>query len=215
MNTKFAKTHARIIDRGIRLLYSQAFDKVSIKNICEEAGISRPTFYLHFRSKEHLVAEYYGTAYFFSEKMKQWITSLEDPWTAIIRMQILYIQNTCNTDHVVLIGRYLSYQLTVDSQNNITDLHNSFEDTLITLIRKAQKSQIILNASDAHYLSKAVFMLHTGNLFNWCAKGGRFDRYTDFFWTLEAILSVCESHRGLWKLEENYILTALSQDRTA
>ena len=210
MNTKYAKTHARIIDCGIRLLFSEAFDKVSIKNICEEADISRPTFYLHFRSKEHLIAEYYGTAYFFSEKMRLWITSFEDPWTAIIRMQILYIQYTCNADHVVLIGRYLSYQLTEDSRNNLNDLHGSFEDTLIGLIRKAQKTQIIRNTSDAHYLCKAIFMLHTGNLFNWCAKGGRFDRYTDFFWTLEAILSIRDDHRGIWKMEENYIPPSLT-----
>ena len=210
MNTKYTKTHAKIIDCGIRLLFSEAFDKVSIKNICEAASISRPTFYLYFRSKEHLVAEYYSAAYFFSEKMKQWIISMENPWTAIIRMQILYIRYTCNTDHVVLIGKYLSYQLTEDSRNNLTDLHGSFEDTLIDLIREAQKTRIILNSSDAHYLSKAIFMLHTGNLFHWCAKGGRFDRYTDFFWTLEAILSVRDSCRGLWKMEENYILPPLT-----
>lgn len=203
MSTKYEKTHARLIDCGIQLLFSEPFEKVSIKNICEKADISRPTFYLHFKSKEHLIAEYYSTAHFFSEKRKKWITSLPDPWTAIIQMQILYIRYTCNTDHVVLISRYLSYQLTEKTQ---ADTHSGFEDTLITLLKEAQNARIIRNTSDPYYLCKSIFMLHTGNLFNWCANGGRFDRYTDFFWTLEAILCIRDDHRGLWKLEENFIV---------
>lgn len=48
---------ARIVGATEKLLESTTIDKLSVKAICKEAGISRQTFYRHFESK-HAIAEW-------------------------------------------------------------------------------------------------------------------------------------------------------------
>ncbi|MGN1349590.1 MAG: TetR/AcrR family transcriptional regulator [Anaerovoracaceae bacterium] len=204
-NGKYERTHKALVQCAIQMFYEEGFDAVSIQKICRRAGVSRANFYRHFKNKEHLLSEYYENLYFFSEEMKKWVENAPDPWVAIIRMQILYIQNMCNSDHADLISHYLSYRLTEAKNETVFDFPNKMEERLTRLLREAQAAAIIGNPSDARYLCSSIFMMHAGNIFNWCARGGKFDCFTDFFWNLEAVLCVSEAYRGMWKMEIRYI----------
>ena len=52
---KRLRTHARIFDEAMRLFQERGFDEVSIGDITRAAGVSAPTFYAHFESKDHLI----------------------------------------------------------------------------------------------------------------------------------------------------------------
>jgi AcrR family transcriptional regulator len=54
---RWADTHQRIYDTAIRLFQEQGFDRVSVQQIATGAGVSVPTFYAHYPSKEHLVMQ--------------------------------------------------------------------------------------------------------------------------------------------------------------
>ena len=54
-NRKWEATHARIYDVALRLFQDEGYDQVSIARIAEAAGVSVPTFYAHYPSKEHLI----------------------------------------------------------------------------------------------------------------------------------------------------------------
>lgn len=207
MAGKHTRTHQNLIDCGMRLFFADGFDQVKITDICREAKISRPTFYLHFKGKEHLISEYYESSWFFSEDMEQWVRSAPDPWSAIIRLQMIYIQYTYNTDHLDLVSRYLSYKLMSGGANIFSEFRSKLEDMLTALLREAQSAHIVRNVSDPYYLCKTIFMLHAGNLFQWCAAGGRSDCGRDFFWNLEAMLWVEGDYCGIWKLAENYVIS--------
>ena len=49
------RTDQRIKDALIAVMKDKSFDKVIVANICEVAGISRPTFYAHFSDKFDVV----------------------------------------------------------------------------------------------------------------------------------------------------------------
>ncbi len=55
---RWEETHQRIFETAIRLFQEQGFDRVNIGALGEAAaGVSVPTFYAHFPSKEHVVMQ--------------------------------------------------------------------------------------------------------------------------------------------------------------
>ncbi len=51
-------TRDRILAVASDLFYQEGIRKVGIKEICEKAGITKPTLYHHFTSKDRLIAAY-------------------------------------------------------------------------------------------------------------------------------------------------------------
>ncbi|MCW2578727.1 MAG: transcriptional regulator, TetR family [Blastococcus sp.] len=54
---RWEATHQRIHDAALRLFQEQGFDRVNVGQIAAGAGVSVPTFYAHYPSKEHVVMQ--------------------------------------------------------------------------------------------------------------------------------------------------------------
>jgi AcrR family transcriptional regulator len=54
---RWAATHQRIYDAALSLFQEHGFDAVSVGQIVREAGVSVPTFYAHYPSKEHVIMQ--------------------------------------------------------------------------------------------------------------------------------------------------------------
>jgi len=54
---RWAATHAKIYDVALALFQEHGFDRVSVAQISSGAGVSVPTFYAHYPSKEHIVMQ--------------------------------------------------------------------------------------------------------------------------------------------------------------
>jgi AcrR family transcriptional regulator len=54
------ETRRNLTRTAARLWSERGFDDVTVEEICSEAGIGRTTFYLHFESKEQLLASLAG-----------------------------------------------------------------------------------------------------------------------------------------------------------
>ena len=50
-----ANTKRAIVDAFERLCQNSTYVHISVADICAETGISKPTFYRHFQSKEHVI----------------------------------------------------------------------------------------------------------------------------------------------------------------
>jgi len=54
-------TREKILDAAVDLFYRQGYQATVVNQIVDEAGISKPTFYAHFPSKEDLCISYLQT----------------------------------------------------------------------------------------------------------------------------------------------------------
>jgi AcrR family transcriptional regulator len=54
MQQRSEETRARIMEAAIKLFSTRGYNKASVDDICEEAGISKGAFYHHFKSKQAL-----------------------------------------------------------------------------------------------------------------------------------------------------------------
>lgn len=52
MDKRVYKTLTKIEKSMVTLLNVKSYDDISIKDICDESGISRGTFYQHYRDKD-------------------------------------------------------------------------------------------------------------------------------------------------------------------
>jgi AcrR family transcriptional regulator len=63
---RWEATHQRIYDVAMELFEENGFEQVHVGQIAKAAGVSVPTFYAHYASKEHLVMQL-PTAHDFAE----------------------------------------------------------------------------------------------------------------------------------------------------
>jgi AcrR family transcriptional regulator len=54
---RWGETHRRIFDVALDLFQEHGFERVSVAQIAAGAGVSVPTFYAHFPSREHVVMQ--------------------------------------------------------------------------------------------------------------------------------------------------------------
>jgi AcrR family transcriptional regulator len=54
---RWEATHQRIYATALRLFQEHGFERVNVGQIAAEAGVSVPTFYAHYPSKEHVVLQ--------------------------------------------------------------------------------------------------------------------------------------------------------------
>ena len=55
---KSQETKAKIFRAAKNILQKKGYEQLSIKNICEEAGVSNGSFYHHFKTKDDLLSYY-------------------------------------------------------------------------------------------------------------------------------------------------------------
>lgn len=56
VDRRVRRTQARLRDAIVDLVYDKGFHAVTVDHICERADVTRATFYVHFRDKEHLLS---------------------------------------------------------------------------------------------------------------------------------------------------------------
>ena len=56
-NSKYFSTALRMNEALISLLEKKDMEYISVKEICEKAGVNRSTFYLHYETISDLIAE--------------------------------------------------------------------------------------------------------------------------------------------------------------
>ena len=56
--TRMSKTREKIVEAASDLFYRQGYQATVVNQIVEQAGVSKPTFYAHFPSKEELCLSY-------------------------------------------------------------------------------------------------------------------------------------------------------------
>jgi AcrR family transcriptional regulator len=54
MQQRSEETRTKIIESAVKLFSNNGYNKASVDDICEEAGISKGAFYHHFKSKQEL-----------------------------------------------------------------------------------------------------------------------------------------------------------------
>ncbi len=170
---KSQETKEKIFEAAKRILKKKGYEALSIKNICEEAGVSNGSFYHHFRTKDDLLS------YYIEEQPKIDPDLLDVPATAAeVKEAIIYV--------------YLNYvhycqELGVDFMSNYYTPKNQSLNPLIrterpypivtvhNYMQKCLDAGVITLHADLEDITTDIRMIVIGNVFEWCLKSGDAD----------------------------------------
>lgn len=170
---KSRETKARIFHAAKRILQREGYDRLSIKNICEEAGVSNGSFYHHFKTKDDLLSYYIEEQPSINPDLLDSPDDSEEAKIAIIHVYLNYAEY-CRELGVEFIANYY----TPKNQGLNPSIRTERPYPILTVenyLRKAMDAGIVKTKIPLEDICTDIRMLVIGNVFEWCLHDGDTD----------------------------------------
>ena len=168
---KSRETKEKIFQAAKRILQKSGYEALSIKNICEEAGVSNGSFYHHFKTKDDLLS------YYIEDQPKIDPDRLELPKDVsgvkegIIRVYLNYVKY-CRELGLDFVSNYY----TPKNQSLNPDIRTERPYPIVTVQNYLQRA---LDAGAVHLkypleeITSDIRTIVIGVVFDWCLKMGQ------------------------------------------
>ena len=170
---KSRETKARIFQAAKTILQEQGYEALSIKNICDAAGVSNGSFYHHFKTKDDLLS------YYIEEQPSMDPGYLDLPATpdeakdAIVRVYLNYV-HYCRELGVAFMANY--YTPKNQSLNPLTRTERPYPIvTVHDYLQKAMEAGVITLPLPLEEVTSDIRIIVIGNVFDWCLQNGHSD----------------------------------------
>ena len=170
---KSQETRERIFQAAKRILQKKGYEELSIKNICEEAGVSNGSFYHHFKTKDDLLSYYIEDQPKVDPDLLELPDSVAGVKEGIIQVYLNYVKY-CRELGVEFMAEYY------DTKNQALNAAERSERpypivTVQCYVEKAVRAGVIrLNVSIEEFTTD-IRMIVIGNVFEWCVRSGKVD----------------------------------------
>ena len=161
---KSQETKEKIFQAAKKILQKSGYEKLSIKNICEEAGVSNGSFYHHFKTKDDLLSYYIEDQPTMGPDLLETPKSLEDVKDGIVRVYLNYVAYCRELGVEFMAGYY--------------DTKNQALYPIVTVqayVEQAAKDGIINIRESIDEFTTDIRMIVIGNVFEWCLREGNAD----------------------------------------
>lgn len=170
---KSKETKARIFKAAKDILKKKGYEELSIKNICEEAGVSNGSFYHHFKTKDDLLSYYIEEQPGINPDLLDLPADAADAKETIIYVYMNYVRY-CKELGVEFMSNY--YTPKNQSLNPLIRTERPYPIiTVQNYLQKCIASGIINPALPLDALSTDIRMIVIGNVFEWCLMRGEAD----------------------------------------
>jgi len=179
---KSKETKERIFQAAKRILQKSGYEELSIKNICEEAGVSNGSFYHHFKTKDDLLSYYIEDQPSIDPDRLELPKNKEDAKETIIHVYLNYVKYCKELGVEFMAGYYtphnqaLNPTIRTERPYPIVTVQHYLERAL-----GANAIQLNLKIEE---ITTDIRMIVIGNVFEWCLRNGD----TDFAGNMERSL---------------------------
>lgn len=170
---KSKETKAKIFRAAKRILQKHGYEALSIKNICEEAGVSNGSFYHHFKTKDDLLSYYIEEQPNINPDLLDIPRSADEVKSAIVYVYLNYV-HYCQELGVEFMANY--YTPKNQSLNPLIRTERPYPIvTVHNYLQKCIGAGIISPNQDIEDITTDIRMIVIGNVFEWCLKEGNAD----------------------------------------
>lgn len=165
------ETKNKIYNIAIDLIGKHGYYNVSIDDICNEAGVSKGTFYHHFNAKEDLIIALYKDEYesFISRIKETPITSSIDELIELICFHVKYAEKKGIDVMKQVYKSQLDYGDKLAISKNVL-----LQEMLHKIIYKGQMNNEIRNDMEPQYIINYLIRLSHGIIYDWCLNNGSY-----------------------------------------
>ncbi len=162
-------TRRKILDAGTQLMKEQGFESLTVRKICERAGVSVGSFYHFFNSKDELFSEFQMHA----DQQDQSLLEKKGLLEYIVALYLQHIDNCCDMG-VEFTSNYYN------PRNKAFNIHTrrpgSYPASLYgPLLAKAQSQGEVKTLLPAYAIVEDLRAIVVGNVFIWCSSDGMWD----------------------------------------
>lgn len=195
---KIMAAKERIYHSTMRLLSSNAYDNLTIRNICREAGISIGTFYHYFNGKDDLMTFIIARGY--DEYKRNYNDTAMSPPQRVIDIftylaaylsgfGLSFLSNFMSGNNQALFADYI---LTRDTYNKDVVLD------FVRYIQQAQDEGMLGGQYNLRMIYDELNSIFYGNVFNWCLHNGNYE-------LTDTVRKMTTTHFNLYLKEEHRI----------
>lgn len=170
---KSKETRARIFRAAKRILQKSGYEELSIKNICEEAGVSNGSFYHHFKTKDDLLSYYIEDQPSINPDLLDIPKSAEEAKVAIIHVYLNYV-DYCRDLGVEFMSGYYNPKNQALNPSIRTERPYPIV-TVQAYVEKAIRAGVLKSSVSMDAFTTDVRMIVIGNVFEWCLHSGDAD----------------------------------------
>ena len=170
---KSRETKEKIFQAAKRILQKKGYEELSIKNICEEAGVSNGSFYHHFKTQDDLLSYYIEDQPKIDPDLLELPDNVEGVKAGIIQVYMNYVKY-CRELGVEFMSEY--YDTKNQALNAAIRMERPYPIiTVQKYVEKAEQAGVVsLNVSIEEFTTD-IRMIVIGNVFEWCVKHGEAD----------------------------------------
>ena len=170
---KSQETKEKIFQAAKKILQKNGYEKLSIKNICEEAGVSNGSFYHHFKTKDDLLSYYIEERPNIKPDLLDIRKRGDEVKSAIVYVYLNYV-HYCQELGVEFMANY--YTPKNQSLNPLIRTERPYPIvTVHNYLQKCIGAGIISPNQDIEDITTDIRMIVIGNVFEWCLKEGNAD----------------------------------------
>ena len=170
---KSKETKAKIFRAAKHILQKHGYEALSIKKICEEAGVSNGSFYHHFKTKDDLLSYYIEEQPNINPDLLDIPKSADEVKSAIVYVYLNYV-HYCQELGVEFMANY--YTPKNQSLNPLIRTERPYPIvTVHNYLQKCIGAGIISPNQDIEDITTDIRMIVIGNVFEWCLKEGNAD----------------------------------------
>lgn len=170
---KSKETKDKIFNAAKNILQRGGYESLSIKNICEEAGVSNGSFYHHFKTKDDLLSYYIEEQPSISPELLELPQNTDEAKEAIVGIYLNYVKY-CRELGVEFIAGYY----TPNNQALNPTIRTERPYPIVTVqkyLEKAIEEKAIQMKLPVEDVVTDIRMLVIGNAFEWAMTNGSAD----------------------------------------
>ncbi|HHU91411.1 MAG TPA: TetR/AcrR family transcriptional regulator [Clostridiaceae bacterium] len=201
--TKGEKTKQKLFSSAAKLFNQYDFEEVTVDKIVEEAGVAKGTFYIHFESKDALIAAYLSDYVRETDTNYRAILYTFSPETPTPRILMGLTEKIADilSDTIGVISMKTVYKLMLMNSFDMSAVSGYGRDLYLMfseLLDRGIKRKEFNNTMPVNEIARHFVMAIRGLCFEWCIRYPDFDLkaqvQSHFKIMLDGILTKQETH---------------------
>lgn len=170
---KSKRTKERIFQAAKEILQRNGYENLSIKNICEEAGVSNGSFYHHFKTKDDLLSYYIEERPSIDPDLLALPKDKAEAKSTILSVYADYAQYCKDLGVEFVAGYYTPHNQALHPVSRSERPYPIV--TVQKYLEKAVASNAIQLTCSVEEIATDIRMIVIGNAFDWALHGGSSD----------------------------------------